>query len=217
MKNIKNIILVLLLIIVLISLGSDIYIHSDLMLPSAPVVFHPIHPLNLQDGDLILFSAKHSWWSKLIISSALNKWTHVALVVFVNGKPNIWQTRLGSNTKISSYKNLQKRYPGNVAIRRIKTPIPNATLLNAISKYKDVPFPESIYQLKLLQSSLFKNIIPSQKDRYSTLYCSQLIAVTLLDCGISIPEKWQNITPSDFSSKHWDAYHPDILSQNSVK
>jgi len=168
----------------------------------------------LKTGDILLFSGKGfiSWGIKRICGS---KWSHVGMVIKVNGYDMVfcWESTSMSSIK-DFFSKKQKNgaqtvllsdrlrvYPGQVAVRQLKTPL-KPQQINAIMQLrkecKNKPYETNKWELFC---AAYDFIGGKNKKNLRSVFCSEMTAEGYIRAGLLKSKKPSNeYEPCEFAS-----------------
>lgn len=158
----------------------------------------------LQSGDIVLFSG-NGIISKMIQRVSGSKWSHVGIVYRPGHDAFILESTMQygqGGVGLSLLSRRIKGYDGEVAIRQAKWTSPESSTRHIgrmMRAHKGKPYENKLFELAM---SAIDNIpgLPENEPDYSSLFCSELVAMAVGTIMPSAIQKSPNeFTPGDFA------------------
>jgi hypothetical protein len=157
---------------------------------------------DLDTGDILLWSSD-SFFSRLIQTFCKSTWSHVGMVVkFPGDLLMLWESTLDDQLSGVRLTPLSQSLCDTVAVRKMhieRTPHLFEAIMKVRKELNGRPFESDLMQMLCAG---YDGPFGHNNTDLTSLFCSELIAETLIRVGILDSEKPSNeYTPKDFSSE----------------
>lgn len=156
----------------------------------------------LDTGDILLWSST-SFFSRLIQTFCNSSWSHVGMVVrFPGDLLMLWESTLDEQVSGVRLTPLSQSLCDTVAVRKMhieRTPLLFESVMKVRKELNGRPFESDLMQMVCAS---YDGPLGHNETDLTSLFCSELIAETLIRIGILGSLKPSNeYTPKDFSSE----------------
>ena len=156
----------------------------------------------LDTGDILLWSSTN-FFSRLIQTFCNSSWSHVGMVVrFPGDLLMLWESTLDDRVSGVRLTPLSQSLCDTVAVRKMhieRTPLLFESVMKVRKELNGRPFESDLMQMVCAS---YDGPLGHNDTDLASLFCSELIAETLIRIGILGSSKPSNeYTPKDFSSE----------------